>query len=115
MFALCAFVITSCLWLAVMENALKHPGYTGRFALDLCLVAQAVAALLCVLLNGSAIFRAIVLLCALAAALFGALSVFLVLTAAHFEAYLLVIGSAVLLQGAFTAATLLRRNTRQLA
>lgn len=96
-----------------MENALKHPGYAGRFVLDLCLVAQAIAALLCVLLNGSAIFRAIVLLCVIAAALVGALSIFLVLTAVHFEAYLLVIGSAVFLQGVFTAATLLRRNTRQ--
>jgi hypothetical protein len=95
-----------------MENALKHPGYAGRFALDLCLVAQAIAALLCVLLNGNATFRAIVLFGGIAAALFGALSIFLVLTAVHFEGYLLVIGSALLLQGAFTAATLLRRSTR---
>jgi hypothetical protein len=109
-FALCAFVIAAGLWLAVMESALKHPGYAGRFAVDLLLGAQAGAGMLCVLLNGRAIFRAIALICAIVAALFGALSILLILTAAHFEAYLLIIDSALLLQGAFTAATLLRRS-----
>lgn len=93
-----------------MENALKHPGFAARFVLDVFLVTQAAAALLCVLWNGRGVFRATILVCEAVSTLFGVLSLFLVVTAAHFEGYILIVALALILQGVFTAVTLLKRT-----
>lgn len=110
---LCLFVAAACGWLAVMENVLKHPGYVGRTAVDLCLATQAIGAFLYLLLNLPSAFRAVALLCAVATAVFGGFSVMSVLRAQHFEGYILLVGVALLLQGAFTLATFFRMRTRQ--
>ena len=108
--AMCLFVAASCGWLALMENLLKHAGYTGRTALDICLSAQAVGTSLCLLLNVPGVVRLLVLVCAMIAAGFGGFAVISVLRAQHFEGYILVIGVALVLEGLFALATFLRMH-----
>lgn len=106
--ALCLFVAAACAWLAVMERVLKHPGYTGRTAVDLCLIAQAVATSVCLLLNLPPLVRFLVTFCAVITAGFGGFAVISVLRSQHFEGYILVIGLALVLEGLFTLATFLQ-------
>jgi hypothetical protein len=109
---LCVFVAASGAWLVLMENVLRHPGYEVRSAVDLCIAAQAIATLLCLLLNGRMLFRVLVLSCALGAAVFGAFSIIRVLRAEHFEGYALVISAALVLQGILTLTTLVSKPAR---
>lgn len=95
-----------------MENILKHAGYAGRTLVALSICAQAIGTLLCLLLNAQRFIPAIVLLCAVVTVVFGASSIIQVLKAPHFEGYVLLIGLALILQGAFTLATLLQLQGR---
>jgi len=104
----CLFVTAASVWLAVMENVLKHAGYAGRAVIAGSLAAQAVVTLLYLLLNGRSIFRGLVLTIACSILLFGVWVVVSILRAEHFEGYLLVIGAASILQGTLAIPVLLR-------
>lgn len=112
---LCLFVMAASVWLLLMENILRHPGYAGRCVTDVCLAAQAVATFLCLVFHGRKVFRAIVLVCAAAIVIFGAFSVFHISQARHFEGYALLISVALIAQGALAFTTLLRTQKQPLA
>ena len=112
---LCLFVAAASLWLAIMENVLKHAGYGGRSLIAACLAAQAIGTLLYLLFSGRTLVRGLVLTAALAVLLFGAMTVISILEAQHFEGYLLLIGVALILQGACTIWVLLRQRTGKAA
>ena len=108
---LCLFLAAAGVWLGVMENVLKHAGYAGRSAIAACITLQAILTLLSLWLNGRPpVFRALVLLGALAIALFGASATINILRSRHFEAFVLLIGAALVLEGALTIAVLLRMS-----
>jgi hypothetical protein len=109
---LCLFAAAAGAWLGVMENVLKHDGYTGRTAIAVCIATQAVATLLCLLLHSRAVFRGLVLTGAAGIVLLGASALWRIGHAPHFEGFVFLIGSALILQGALTVPVLLRVQNR---
>jgi hypothetical protein len=85
-----------------MENALKHAGYEARTAIAVCIAVQGLATLLVLLRNGRLAIRALVLMGALAVAILGASAIQRILAASHFEGFVLLIGSALIVQGVLT-------------
>lgn len=102
------FTIAAGAWLAVMENVLKHEGYPGRTMIDLLIAAQGVATLSAILFRAGSPLRILVILGAVALACVGISAVSNVLRASHFEGYVLVIGSALVIQGILTITAFVR-------
>jgi hypothetical protein len=102
------FTAAAGVWLAVMENILKHTGYTGRTVIAACMAMQGVATLLLPMLDGRLIFRALLVAGAVALGLFGATAVERIMKTPHFEGFVLVIGSALVAQGVLTVVVVLR-------
>lgn len=100
--AISCFTTAAAVWLAVMENILKHPGYPQRTAIAACIALQSLATLLFFFVKGRSIFRAIVLAGALGIGILGASVLANTLQAAHFEGYSLIISVALMLQAALT-------------
>ncbi len=102
------FVLAAGVWLGVMENILKHDGYVGRSAIAVCIAIQGLATLLFILLNGGAAVRNLIMAGAVATLLLGGSAILKILRAQHFEGFVLVVGLALILQGALTLATVLQ-------
>ena len=102
------FTVVAGVWLAVMENILKHAGYGERTAIAACIVIQGVATLLVLMLNGRTLFRTLVLIGAAALAILGVFAIKRILDASHFEGFVLLIGCALIAQGALTLVVMLR-------
>jgi hypothetical protein len=109
---LCLFVAAAGIWLAVMENVLKHPGYAGRSTIAACIVVQGLATLLFLVFNGRAVFRGLVAAGAIGIVLLGASAVGRILRAPHFEGFVLLIGLTLMLEGLLTVMVLLRTGGR---
>jgi hypothetical protein len=101
------FTVTAGVWLALMENILKHPGYGGRTAIAACIAIQGLATLLLLLIDGHLMFRALVLSGAVGMVILGALAIKRILDAPHFEGFVLLIGSALIVQCLLTLAVVL--------
>ncbi len=102
------FTVAAGIWLGVMENILRHPGYAGRSVIAACLAVQALATLACIFLTERSAFRYVVMMGAVAMAFFGGSAFFRILAAQHFEGFVLIIGTALVMQGVLTLATLLK-------
>jgi hypothetical protein len=102
------FTTAAGVWLAVMENILKHPGYAERSAIAACIAIQGLATVLWLLRDGPAVFRALVIAGGAGVAVFGALAIKRILDAPHFEGFVLIIGSALIAQGILAVATVAR-------
>ena len=89
-------------WLGVMENILRHPGYAGRSAIAACIVIQAVGTVAFLMWHGRPIFRVIVLAAALSVVALGTSAIIRILNAPHFEGFVLLIGMALIVQGIMT-------------
>jgi len=96
------------LWLACMENILKHPGYAERTAIAAGIVTQGLATLLVLLLDARWIPRILVSLGAAAAAILGASVIKRILDAPHFEGFILLVGVGLIVQGVLTVTVVLR-------
>lgn len=93
------FTAAAGVWLAVMENVLKHAGYAERSAIGACIAVQGLATVLCLVLDGRAVFRTLVLAGGMGVVLLGASAIVRILGAPHFEGFVLLIGSALIAQG----------------
>ena len=102
------FVVIAGVWLAAMENVLKHAGYSQRTLFAATIVMQAVATLLRPLLSRLLVFRVLLVTGATALAFFGAAAIQRILVAPHFEGFVLLIGFALAVQGLLTLAVVLR-------
>ncbi len=100
-------------WLALMENILKHAGYGGRTVIAACIAIQGLATLLLLLLDGRLIFRALVLTGAVGIAILGAAAIERILDAPHFEGFVLIIGFALIVQCLLTVAVVLPLSLRR--
>jgi hypothetical protein len=107
---MCLFIVAAGIWLAVMENILKHPDYFERTMVAACIVIQGLATLLFLFINGGAVFRALVITGGVGIALLGASAIARDLRAQHFEGFVLIIGLALVLEGALTLLALLRKD-----
>jgi hypothetical protein len=94
-----ALTVLSGVWLAVMENILRHPGHAGRSAIAACIVIEGLATVLFLMWHGRPMFRVIILAGAVGVALLGASAIIRVLNAPHFEGFVLLIGAALVAQG----------------
>ncbi len=101
------FTAVAGLWLAVMENILKHAGYAGRSAIAACIVIQGLATVLWLARDGRTSFRILILAGAVGVALLGASAIKRILDAPHFEGFVFLIGSALIVQGILALAVVL--------
>lgn len=98
------FTVVSGIWLAVMEQVLKHAGYAERMGIAACVAIQGLATLLFVVSNRGGILRALVLVGAVAVGLLGLSAIARTLEAGHFEGFVVLIGSALVAQSLLTIA-----------
>ena len=105
--SLCFFTVAAGAWMTVMENVLRHHGYGWRSAVAVCIAAQGAVTLLALLRSSGSLFRMAVIAGAAAIAALGVSAIWGVAHAEHFEGFVVVIGAALLMQGALTFATLL--------
>jgi hypothetical protein len=96
---LCVLTALAGVWLAVMENILKHPGYAGRSAVAAAIVIQGLATVAFLMWHGHPVFRGIVLAGAVGVVILGASAIIRILGAPHFEGFVLIIGAALIVQG----------------
>jgi hypothetical protein len=96
---MCLLTALAGVWLAVMEQVLKHPGYAGRSAIAACIVIQGLATLLFLMWHGHPIFRVIVQAGAVGVFVLGAAAIIRILNAPHFEGFVLLVGTALIVQG----------------
>jgi hypothetical protein len=108
---LCAFVVASGIWLALMENILRHHGYPERTAIDAAIAAQGVATLILLFIYGGAVFRFLVAAGAAGVVLLGAAAVTRTLAGAHFEGFVLIIGLVLIAEGLLTLLALWHPNS----
>ena len=109
------FTAVAGVWLAVMENVLKHAGYEERTAIAACIAIQSLATLLLLMLDGRSLFRALVLIGALGVTVEGVSAVKRILDAPHFEGFVLLIGSALMVQGVLTVVFVFRARRKTMA
>jgi hypothetical protein len=102
------FTAVAGVWLAVMENLLKHAGYAQRSAIAACIVIQGLATVLWLVRDGRTIFRTLILAGAVGVVLLGASAIKRILAAPHFEGFVLLIGSALIVQGVLAFVVVLR-------
>ncbi|HEY1215966.1 MAG TPA: hypothetical protein VGE93_20245, partial [Bryobacteraceae bacterium] len=105
---ICLFAIAAGIWLGTMEHILRHDGYLARSVIAACIAVQGLATLLYLLLHGRSVFRRVVITGAVGIILLGGSAILRISRAQHFEGFVLLIGLALLLQGALTLATLLQ-------
>jgi hypothetical protein len=109
------FTVAAGVWLAVMENILKHAGYGLRTAIATCVAIQGLATLLLLLLDGRLIFRALIANGALGVATLGVSAIKRTLEAPHLEGFVLLIGSALVVQCVLTLAVVFGNRQRKIA
>jgi hypothetical protein len=100
--ASCWFGVAAGTWLAVMENVLRHEGYAGRTAVAACIVLQSLATLLFIGRRGGWLLRGAVMAGAFGIVWLGFSAISKVLSAQHFEGFVVVIGCALIVQGGLT-------------
>jgi len=100
--AMSLVIVGAGVWLALMENILRHAGYPARTLVAAGIAAQGVATLVFLLLNGRLIHRLLVMPGAAALLWLGGSAIVRVLRAPHFEGFVLLIGLALVVQGALT-------------
>lgn len=98
------------LWLAVMENILKHDGYGARTAVAAGIVAVALSTLVFLMLDGGSVFRLIILAAAAALGAYGIWAITRNFTRPHFEGFVLIVGCLLIAQAVMTFAVVLRRH-----
>src|SRR5579859_2199939 len=104
--AMCSFVIAAGVWLCLMENLLRHNGYRGRSLIAAAIAIQGLSTLLFVRLGRHRFLRGLAAAGAVGAVLLGTFAILRTLHAEHFEGFVLIVGLALILEGALTLIVL---------
>ena len=104
------FTVACGIWLALMENILRHAGHVERSAIAVCISIQGLATVLFLIREGRSMFRTLILTGAAGLVLLGAVAVKRTFDGAHFEGFVLLVGSSLILQGATTLMVVLSRR-----
>jgi hypothetical protein len=107
---ICIFGVVAGAWLGLMENILRHEGYQSRSVVAALIALQGFATLLFIRSRGRSLYRCVVMTGAAGIIWLGYSSISKMLTAPHFEGFVLIIGAALILQGALTLALLFPAN-----
>jgi hypothetical protein len=110
---LCFFSLAATAWLGIMETILHHPGFILRIFVAFLLAAQSLTTIVFLILRGRGRMKTLVFGGGQAIFIFGILMVVSILKTAHFEGYILVIGCALILQGALTVFVVPRPGDRR--
>jgi hypothetical protein len=102
------FIAAAGSWLMVMENILRHSGYSQRSAIAAGIVIQGLATLLCIAFDGRAVFRLLISAGAVGTGLLGVWAIRGILGARHFEGFVLLIGLGLVVQSVLTLIVLIR-------
>jgi hypothetical protein len=86
-------------WLLVMENLLRHAGYAGSSAVAVYIIVQSLATVLFLVGQSRPLFRLMLQAGALGLVLLGGAAIIRILSTSHFEGFVLLIGTALVLQG----------------
>lgn len=108
--AISFFNVAAGTWLGVMEQILRHTGFGGRSIIAACVVVQAALTAAVLLWRRYSLMRYTVEVGAVALVGLGISALYGMLTAKHFEGYVLIIGSALIVQGLLTFFALLPRR-----
>jgi hypothetical protein len=100
------------IWLAVMENILKHSGYRPRTAVAVSIALEALATLAFLMFNGGSAFRVIILAGAAGIGALGISAITRNVTGPHFEGFVLIAGALFIAQSVMTFAVVLRGHSR---
>ena len=109
----CGFTLLACAWLATMESVLRHPGYPSRMILDALLGAGSLLIALIVVFLSATSWRWLALAAAMGAGGVGLSAIVHNARAAHFEGFVLLIGSALSVQAALSIWVLWFRPRRE--
>jgi len=109
----CGFTLLACAWLTTMESVLRHPGYPSRMILDALLGAGSLAIALISIFLAATSWRWLALAAALLAGGVGVRAIVRDAGAAHFEGFVLLIGTALCIQAVLSLWVLLFRPRRE--
>jgi hypothetical protein len=101
---LCFFTLAAMTWLGIMEMILHHPGSSLRICMAILLACQSLSTILFLMFRGHGRVQLLLRISGGLIAIFGISAIVSILKAAHFEGYVLLIGLALILQGALTVA-----------
>jgi len=106
--AICAFTLLATAYLTASLLILRPPraNYQQWFLVATLIIAQGTLTLFALYSAGAKNLRYVVVTGGLVVACVGALSIYSTLSGPHFEGYALVLGSAMVLQGALTIGVL---------
>jgi len=104
------FMVLAGLWLAYMETVLGHPGHDLRAAIDLLVVFGSVLSLVWLVHRKSGWLQVMVGIYALGAVAFGAHALWDLWRGPEFEGFVLVIATAMCLQGILMLAGFFRKR-----
>ena len=104
------FTLAAATWLGVMENLLRHAGYSMRIVEACFIAAQSVATLFAVMVRARQSLRIALVIGGVALIALGGSAMVRLLKDPHFEAYVLVIGAALVVQGLLTFFTLGKKS-----
>ncbi len=110
---LSVFTVACGIWLAAMEQVLKHAGYAGRMGIAASIAIQGLATLVFVVLSRRTILGAFVFVGAVAVGLLGISAIRRILEVWHFEGFVMLIGSALVAQSLLTIGVVLRARSEK--
>lgn len=106
------FTLAAGSWLAVMELALRPPGYAARFAIAVCIVGISAITLLAQRLHAGIRIERTLWVGAAALIWIGAQAFLRNARAVHFEGYVAVVALAIVIQGLLMLTTIGRRSRK---
>jgi hypothetical protein len=109
----CFFTLAATAWLGIMEIILRHPGFGLRSCLASLFACQSLTTIFFLIFRGWGRLRLLLMLAGGLTASVGISTVVSILKAAHFEGYVLLIGSALVVQGTLTIAALQSKRFRE--
>lgn len=110
---LCFFTLAAGIWLFVMENLLRHQGYLHRSGIAFCIVLQSAVTLLWLLKRDAVILRRTILAGTLALLWIGGTAIQRMLSAPHFEGFVVIIAAALIMQSIVTWGAWCQRPNRR--
>lgn len=102
------FTILAGLWLALMEQVLRHSGYAQRTSISVFIAVQGLATVILLMAGRQSKLFALVLIGAMALGALAVSAMVGTMRGAHFEGFVLVIGSGLLLQAVLTGGIFLK-------
>ncbi len=107
----CCFTGVLAIWLMIMETVLRHEGFAMRIVVAGCILLQSSATLLIARSDRAMAPRLLLATGALAIAWLGVSATVRMVRGEHFEGFVLILGSALVLQAGLTLIKFVRADS----